>query len=842
MVLAFNLIIRWLLLLLAGLLAFAANSHFAQGQIFDPTGQTIFGARGTRGGVNGPPAFQHPTDPPPCAVPIMPSAVPIHERIRPELPPVLSPVPVENNPRTLYRGRAGAVAIAPETIVAPVGSEVILLGGICGPDGYLVTRQPLEWMLSQESVGNFVDVGQESSALIGHLLSKQPRKLTGGFAKGRTGTEAIQLSRGTPTPGDDVMVQKGQTWVSLTSPSEGTSYVTVLAPEADGWDQRRKTATIHWIDATWSLPPSAVVPSGQAHPVTVRITRPSDGSPVEGWLVRYEVINSNIPVGFTPTGSTQAEVRTNSNGEATVYLRQETAQTLPGQAQVQAQIIRPPFGNTTKPLKVAESISQINWTAPALELVATGPENAGRDTVVSYTVQVTNPGDTPAHDVVVSAEIPEGFEFVSSNPKATLYGHRIEWRLGDLPPRNVPYTMDVQLKANRQGTKRTCFEAASAPDNLKTEACIDTYVSIPCIGLKIVGPSEAKVGEQLTYRIEISNECEEDMNQMKLEVNFDEGFDAPGHTSPMTYGPINTPIPFNETKVVELTLIPKQAGSRCFNLNVTTARGDAATGQKCVNVTSLPEPQVEIAISGPERGDVGKTATYQIRVTNTGNVILRDLDITSQFSDSLEPTFATAGYYWKEDALAWRYRELAPGKSIDLKIVDNLVTADPSAIHLVKVKTADGVSDQDQALTFIQSSERPAGPAEGPTRIPGERAENRLKVGVTALDSVRVGETARFQISVKNDRNVPDQDIGLSLKIPPGLQYVPVGSVQEMGRSDDGSTINLTPRREMRAGEEIRFIVQLRALKPGIHQFRVIGNSALSDGNVEGSDTVEVTQ
>ena len=819
---------------------------------FDPTGRTIFAPRENTAvsafGQPQPnpqgPVWQHPADPLPCAIPVLPSAEPIGSRIVPQLPPVLSPTPVENDPRTCFKGRAGAVSLTPEVVVAPVGSEVVLLAGICGPNGYYVMNQPIEWVMSQESVGNFVDVSEANNEMLGQFLQRNPRKITSGFAKGRTGSQAVQLSRGTPTLYDDVLVQKGQAWASVTSASEGTTHITVLAPEADGWDQRRKTATIHWMDATWTMPPSAYVKSGQAHPLTVKIARPSDGSPVEDWIVRYEIVNSNIPVGFAPTGSGKAEVRTNSNGEATVYIRQQTAETLPGTAQVRTEIIRPPFGTNTKPLRVAESDSLISWTAPALEIQATGPENAGRDTVVNYHLEVRNPGNSVARDVTVSTEIPEGLEFVSANPKASVYGHRLEWRLGDLPPQAIPYAMDVQLKTTQQGTKRTCFEAASIPDNLRTDACIDTFVAVPCLAMRVSGPSQAQTGDQLSYKIEISNECEQDLAGMQLEVNFDEGFEAPGHTSPMVYGPISEPLRFGETKVVELTLIPRKSGTRCFNLNATSDGGHTATGQKCVEVTAVPEPAVDIEIVGPDRADVGKTAKYVVTVTNTGNVTLHDLDVTAQFSDSLEPNFATTGYYWKDDGLAWRYRELAPGNTIDLTIVHSLIAADPNAINLVKLQTAEGASDQDQALTFVQTAATaPPRPSEGPTRIPEEAAANRLKVTVVGLNNpVRVGDTASYQVVVKNDRNVPDQNVALMLEIPPGMQYVPNNGVREAQRSADGRQISLVPQREMRAGDEIRFIVQLKALQPGTQEFKVRATSTLSDGAVEDAESISIDQ
>ena len=64
-----------------------------------------------------------------------------------------------NSPCLPDRGERGCILLSPQKIVAPVGGEVVLLSGICGTDGYLQVGQPLEWMLTPDSVGTFIEVG-----------------------------------------------------------------------------------------------------------------------------------------------------------------------------------------------------------------------------------------------------------------------------------------------------------------------------------------------------------------------------------------------------------------------------------------------------------------------------------------------------------------------------------------------------------------------------------------------------------------------------------------------------------------------------------------------------------
>lgn len=60
-------------------------------------------------------------------------------------------------------------------VVAPVGGEVVLLAGICGEDGYFVKREPLEWMLSPDSVGTFIEVGDDNTSRLINTLRSNPK-------------------------------------------------------------------------------------------------------------------------------------------------------------------------------------------------------------------------------------------------------------------------------------------------------------------------------------------------------------------------------------------------------------------------------------------------------------------------------------------------------------------------------------------------------------------------------------------------------------------------------------------------------------------------------------------
>ena len=183
-------------------------------------------------------------------------------------------------------------------------------------------QQRLEWMLTPESVGTFIQVGDDDPGLLNRLVGsrRRPTKHDPSFAHGLTSTKRTLITRGNNDPRDDVQLEKGQTWITISSPAEGTSRVTVLAPDSDCWDQRKATATIYWIDARWEFPGPEIVPAGQAVDLTTRVTRAEGSIPARGWKVRYEILRPELARFAGTGGSAVVEAVVDESGSATVQL------------------------------------------------------------------------------------------------------------------------------------------------------------------------------------------------------------------------------------------------------------------------------------------------------------------------------------------------------------------------------------------------------------------------------------------------------------------------------------------------------------------------------------------
>ena len=252
------------------------------------------------------------------------------------------------------------VSITPDRILAPVGSEVVLKASVCTTKGFTLADQQVEWMLGRNGVGQFVEVSGKGWFHPPLLPWNKAKKVDNYLAEGWTAKEPLCITRGTPDPADDVAINPGDAWISVTSPNEGTSYVTAYMPSVETWNTRKSEATIYWVDVQWTFPPPTIPGGGRSATLTTVITRQTNGAPIQGWIVRYELADGGG--NLSGAGGGQAvEVQTDAQGRATVVAT-PTAAGAAG-TPVTIQLIRPAgYGGGDAPrLIIGSGSSLIQW-------------------------------------------------------------------------------------------------------------------------------------------------------------------------------------------------------------------------------------------------------------------------------------------------------------------------------------------------------------------------------------------------------------------------------------------------------------------------------------------------
>ncbi len=114
-----------------------------------------------------------------------------------------------------------------------------MFAAVCDGKGHLQPYERVEWMLDQGSVGSFVSVADPIRPFYIDMVSSKPKKIDNNYAVSETLPKNVILTRGTPNINDDMVMPRGYTWVTVTSPREGVSYITAYAPDVYSWDARR---------------------------------------------------------------------------------------------------------------------------------------------------------------------------------------------------------------------------------------------------------------------------------------------------------------------------------------------------------------------------------------------------------------------------------------------------------------------------------------------------------------------------------------------------------------------------------------------------------------------------
>lgn len=866
-------------LLAAALVSFAGCAIPA----FDQSGEQVFSGNTSLVSLKDCPLLAHHQPPPPVAIPAgppiggplvgpQPCGQPI--AVAPPAPPpaniavpmtpaacaqqfVPTPAPLQvqqcaapTKPDTCDNGPT--LKITPNRVVAPIGSEVILAAGICDKEGYLVMRQPLEWMLAQDGAGQIVAIGQESPLKASYFLRHSPQKISPQYALAHTSTIEQCVDRGTKDPSDDVFVKKGQSWISVTSPKEGTSYVTVWTPKEHNFDRRRANATIYWVDAVWTFPPHAVATIGsRTGQKLVTTVRRSGGAPVAGWTVRYEALEGPAAVfGVGQPPPRAVEVPTDNQGNAAAVLFPTT--NTPGITTVRVQIVRPATRDVPEMI-VGQGITSVNWSSPGLSVSATGPTTIPDNGLLSYQVEVMNTGDQSASSVVLKFTPPTNVTVLNSSPSAEMFGNRLEWRIGDLQARSRA-VVKVNCRANVDGDLRSTFMAITSDGNLQAEGIAATRVFRQALAVRMNGPDTVEVGKRATFQIEITNTGSEVLRNVTLTDRFPaELVHADGQQSPMVKH-IGELQPGQKISSPAVTFIVTRPGQHSHRLDVTADGNQSATARGVVTgiQSQILPAKLQLRFTQPQQIKAGETGELVAEVTNVGGSLARNTKLSINYGTNFVADRASPNYAEGTRTLSWNIDQLAAGASLSRQINLRGVTADDRAFVQITVTPEQGQPETRQVNIPVTGGARAApAPAPGarvrepdpmspapavpmprpdiprpaPPResvLPGGNLEVSLSQSANPIP--QGGKTTYF-LRIKNDGSGADEGLAISLVLPDGLKFKRLINGEQQTFQLQGASereVTITPIALVRAREEMPALqIEVEGTKPGIFKFQV---------------------
>ncbi len=783
-----------------------------------------------------------------------------------------------------FWNKAGLV-ISPARTVAEVGTEVPMFAGICDDKGQLQPYEKVEWMLDNCSTGSLVSVNEPLRPIVLDLVGRKTGKIDNNHAVSETLPANVILTRGTPQIDDDIVMPRGYTWVTVTSPVEGDSYITAFAPDVYSWESRQRSATIHWIDAEWCFPEAGCVPPGAHAALVTCIQRRTTKSPVTDWIVKY-TITGGAEAGFGPENAQSKEIATDADGKATAELIPVNSAT--GTTCVTVELIRPGCDDEPERLSIASAATHVNWTNTNVTLRVVGPNDAVVGSTANYRIEVTNPGGLPANDVAVTIAPPQGTAFVKSEPAPDGTAGPLTWRLGQIRGGEAK-VVSLDLRIDQPGPVKLCALLTTA-DGLTAESCGTTNVvtispappigappvlppaanpaspvpnrnpapnlqppptatappaqpaAAPRLEINFTGPQTAKLAEDIVFNVQITNRGNALATGLGISDRFDAGLQHSNLKSPdgIDHSPIVrslTDIKPGETQNVSLNFRVIKPGNLCHTVEVTGPGGLRESKEACVMVAAEQQPAEQPALSvnmtTPQQSyRVGDRVLFTIEVANVGTVTAaREVKMVASFEQGLQvdrgdrdvPVQRTA-----EGGVVYNIDSIAPEEKAVRHIECICVAPSQRSCGSVIVTEQTRLNYKEERCLQIFPAAAPAG------------RQSNLRLQIKPLTNpVRAGGEAMFRVTVTNTGTNSERQVRIATTAADSLTYIgSIGSVREA--NNDGQNIQFQPIMELRPGESIPLDLRFKAKRGGPAQVTAEATSSTLDQPLTDAATVNI--
>jgi uncharacterized repeat protein (TIGR01451 family) len=425
---------------------------------------------------------------------------------------------------------------------------------------------------------------------------------------------------------------------------------------------------------------------------------------------------------------------------------------------------------------------------PVVRLTVRVAATATAGQELEYRLCVENPSRGAAHHVLVRNPVPAHAKFVRASPEPHAKEPELLWKLNTLEP-GAKCEITLVLAATGTGDVQNCARVV-----FEHGQCVTTKIARPVLSVRKTGPTQATVGETLTFQITVTNTGDAEATGVMLTDTLPPGLVHSTGRNQLTWE-VGKLLP-GQSATVEYQAVAQTAG-RLANKVTVTGAGDLKAEQE--TAVTVAEPKLSLGMTGPAQRALTLAATYQITVTNPGTVPLADVILDNPIPPQAVFVSASAGGNLTAGQVQWLLGTLEPGASRTVEV--ELRAQERGRLCNRAVATgARGVTAR----------------AEFCTDFTGD-AGVLLEV-VDTEDPVEVNAATRYVITVRNQGQLPLTNVVVAATVPPQLALT-----RATGPADhrpDGPRVVFDPV-TIPAEREARYEVEVRALQPGDARFKV---------------------
>jgi uncharacterized repeat protein (TIGR01451 family) len=447
---------------------------------------------------------------------------------------------------------------------------------------------------------------------------------------------------------------------------------------------------------------------------------------------------------------------------ATVLAVTEAPTEVPTEVPTEAptEVIPPPPPEEFVDLKVVKRVS---------------PLAAGVDDTVTFTITVTNLGNLSASNVVINDVLPDGYTYVPPDPDNDNY-NGTTWTVGNLSKSgnsgdSATLTFEATVTNTGNYTNQACFPDSSNIDNNSSNDCASAEVAVQTDLQveKAVVPSNAHIGDPVTFTITVTNLGEITSESVDITDVLPDGYTYVNHTGGATnsYDAASKTITWN---VDPLTANGTAGDSVTLTIEATVTDTDNYTNLVCFpdsnNIDNNPANDCAsvgvtvnslLSINKKVGANDGTNITFIITVTNPGPSDANNITVSDLLPNGYVFVSATAshgGYNSGSGSWDGATFDLAPNESATLTINATIDTVNGTNFTNTACLT--------EPIDFIP----PVNNIDNCDTANNDISDLAVTKAISATDATNVGDPVTFTVTVTNNGPSPATNVTISDAVP----------------------------------------------------------------------------
>ena len=294
-----------------------------------------------------------------------------------------------------------------------------------------------------------------------------------------------------------------------------------------------------------------------------------------------------------------------------------------------------------------------DFASSVLSLEKSAPKEVLVGKPFAYTIRLTNLTGAALKGVGLTGKLSDNVKLTGMEPKGTIEGSHAKWDVGVLKPKETKQ-FEMQGSAKATGVLVGCSEVTfDVP-----EVCLSIRAVQPALKIEKTAPPEVLLCENITSKIVVTNTGTGEATNVRVHDVLPAGIMMLDGKTPAAYDFGN--IPPGEAR--QLTIQTKASKTGEFT-NKVTATADGGLTAEDSATTTVRVPQLAVDVAGPRIRFVGRTATYEITVSNKGDADARDTVLVGTIPAGTALLNATDDATSAAGKISWKLGTIKAGAS-----------------------------------------------------------------------------------------------------------------------------------------------------------------------------------